>query len=96
MREKVVAVTVGLAMLALFAACSNPGSLREETLLDKNWGRSVEAAKYNQIIDHEAGKNLKPVEGLSGEAAGYSVDRYEKSFKEKAVQQSTTTTAINQ
>ena len=94
MQEKIIATTMALAIVALFAACSNPGSLREETLLDKNWGRSVEAAKFSQIINHDAGKNLKPVEGLSGKAAEYSVDKYEKSFKEKTLQQSTTTTAI--
>lgn len=96
MQKMTIIVTMALGILALSVGCSNPGNLREETLLDKNWGRSVEAAKYNQIIDPEAGKNLQPIEGLGGEAAGYSVDKYEKSFKEKAVQQSTTTTAIKQ
>lgn len=75
-------------MLILFAGCSGPGQLyREETALDKNWGRSVESAKFNQILNPEAGKDLKPVEGLSGDAAGYTVDKYENSFKEKTVQQ---------
>jgi hypothetical protein len=82
-------------LLILIAGCSSTGKLfQEETALDKNWGRSVETAKYNQIIDPEAGKNLKPVEGLSGNAAGNSVDKYEKSFKEKATEQSTATTTI--
>lgn len=75
-------------MLILFAGCSGPGQLyREETALDQNWGRSVESAKFNQILNPEAGKSLKPVEGLSGDAAGYTVDKYENSFKEKTVQQ---------
>jgi hypothetical protein len=82
-------------MLILFAGCSGPGQLyREETALDQNWGRSVETAKFNQILDPEAGKNLKPVEGLSGVAAGHTVDKYETSFKEKTVQQGVLTTTI--
>jgi hypothetical protein len=40
-----------------------------ETLLEKNWGRSYESARYHQILNPEAEKHLKPVEGLSGPAA---------------------------
>jgi hypothetical protein len=81
-------------MLPLFVGCGDAGNLRRETLLDQNWGRSVETAKYNQYLDPEAGKSLTPVEGLDGKAAGYTVDKYENSFKEKTTQQSTATTAI--
>ena len=81
------------AMLALFAGCSSSGPVYEETLLDKNWGRSVETAKYNQILNPEAGKDLAPVEGLSGKAADNSVQKYENSFKKEAKQESTSTTA---
>jgi hypothetical protein len=96
MLKRTIAITAGCAMLALFAGCSNGGNhpFREETLLDKNWGRSVETAKYNQTLDPEAGKNVAPIEGLNGKAAGYTVDKYENSFREKIKQDLPTTTTI--
>jgi hypothetical protein len=69
MLKKTIALTIACAMLALSAGCSSSGPVYEETLLDKNWGRSVETAKYNQILNPDAGKNLTPVEGLDGKAA---------------------------
>jgi len=84
-------------MLALFAGCSGTAGnnpFREETLLDKNWGRSVETAKYNQTLDPEAGKNLAPVEGLDGQAASYAVDKYENSFRKETKPESVRTTSV--
>jgi len=93
MLKKTIALTIACAMLALSAGCSSSGPVYEETLLDKNWGRSVETAKYNQILNPEAGKDLAPVEGLSGKAADNSVQKYENSFKKESKQESTSTTA---
>lgn len=65
-------------------ACSGSSDLTQrETLLDKNWGRSYETAKYNQILNPEAGKNLEPVVGLDGVAAENVVNKYDQGFKEK-------------
>ena len=93
MIKKAIALTMACAMLALFAGCSSSGPVYEETLIDKNWGRSVETAKYNQILNPDAGKNLAPVEGLDGTAADNSVQKYENSFKKESKQESTSTTA---
>ena len=93
MLKKTIALTIACAMLALFAGCSSSGPVYEETLLDKNWGRSVETAKYNQILNPGAEKNLAPVEGLSGMATDNSVQKYENSFKKETKQESTSTTA---
>ena len=98
MLKRTIALTIACAMLALSAGCSSSGPVHEETLLDKNWGRSVETAKYNQILNPEAGKNLTPVEGLSGNAADNSVKKYEGSFKKETIQENTsssTTSAIS-
>jgi len=99
MLKKTIALTIACAMLALFAGCSSSGPVYQETLLDKNWGRSVETAKYNQILNPDAGKNLTPVEGLSGNAADNSVKKYEDSFKKETRQEnmstSTTSTVSN-
>ena len=53
----------------------------EGTPLERNWGKSYEAAKYNQILDPEAGKNTDPVTGLDGEAVSRSNEKYRKSFE---------------
>ena len=65
----------------MFAVLSCSGM--PETLLDKNWGRSYESMLYMQMLDPDAGKNLKPVLGLDGNAASYNVDKYRETFKEK-------------
>ena len=96
MLKRTIAITAACALLGLFAGCSGTAGnnpFREETLLDKNWGRSVETAKYNQTLDPEAGKNLAPVEGLDGKAAGYAVDKYENSFRKETKKESVSTTA---
>jgi hypothetical protein len=93
MSKRTIAITAACAMLTIFAGCSGTGTpFHEETLLDQNWGRSVETAKYNQILNPDAGKNLTPAEGLSGKAAGYSVEKYENSFKKESKQEGTVTT----
>ena len=51
-------------------------------MLDQNWGKSYETAKYNQILNPEASKNLDPVLGLDGQAAESNVEKYRDSFKE--------------
>ncbi len=59
------------------------------TRLEMDYGTSHKLAKYNQILDPEAEKNMKPVTGLDGQAAQSVMDTYRKGF-EKAPQTSTT------
>jgi hypothetical protein len=98
MLKRTIAITAACTTLALFVGCSGTGGIHQETLLDQNWGRSVETAKYNQILNPEAGKDLKSVEGLSGKAAENSVEKYENSFKKETKetkQESMSTTTIS-
>lgn len=76
---------IGVIALAAFLTigifgCSknvaNP--LQTETLLDENWGRSFEAAKFNQTLNPEADKNLASVEGLEGTVAERIMEEYIK------------------
>src|SRR5512139_232096 len=62
--------------IALLTGCSGGTgkTFQPETALDRNWGRSYESAKYNQIANPNAGKSLKPVEGLDGQPAANVVD----------------------
>jgi hypothetical protein len=97
MLKATIEIAAVLAIVAFFAGCAGPegnSPFREETLLDRNWGRSVETAKYSQILDPEAGKNASPVEGLGGNPAGYTIEKYENSFKEKIKVDIPSTTAV--
>jgi hypothetical protein len=61
----------GIAM----AGCAGP------SLLEQNWGRSVETARFNQTLNPQAGENLEPVTGMDGESAGNALEAYRQSFK---------------
>ena len=67
-----------IAGIFVVSACSGP-----ETLSERNWGKSYETATYNQILNPEADKNLKPVDSLDGQAAENDMQRYRDGFKEK-------------
>jgi hypothetical protein len=70
---------IGLtAALLISSGCS-----AKETMLNRNWGSSFESAKSNQILDPEAGKNLDPVLGLDGQAAGANMEKYRQGFKKE-------------
>lgn len=62
MSKHIVIIVMG-AIAAIWVVGCAPSAL------EKNWGRSYESARYNQILNPEAGKNLDPVEGLEGPAA---------------------------
>jgi len=65
----IIAITT--ALLA-FSACGKKPYFEKETMLDRNWGHAYESAKSNQILNPEASKNLDPVTGMDGQAAGSS------------------------
>ena len=73
-----------LGWAIFFTGCSQ---MQKETLSAKNWGRSYETAKFNQILNPEASNNLKPAVDLDGQAANNNVDKYQDSFKEKGSQE---------
>jgi hypothetical protein len=75
-----VGIGLMIAWMALLG-CNGTYTGDQATLLDSNWGRSFEAAKYNQILNPDAGKDLDPVEGLDGRAAEKNMEQYRKSFE---------------
>lgn len=88
MHSRCLFLMVASVLLLLFIGCSNGNiSLRGETEFDKNLGRSYETAKYNQIANPEAGKNINPIEGLEGNAADNAVEGYQDSFKQSKDQE---------
>ena len=77
-----------IAALVIFPSCAtnNKVALQMESKLEKNWGRSFESAKYNQMLNPEAGRTPDPVTGIDGEAAEKNVQKYRKSFEKEAPQ----------
>lgn len=82
----IVIVVMAVFSITLWGCAGNLPETERVEILDRNWGKSFESAKNNQILNPDAGKNLDPPVGLNGEAAGYGVDKYKKSFKKKAEQ----------
>jgi hypothetical protein len=79
-----------MSIMSVVLSCSGTTPANEQTLLERNWGRSFESMRYMQMVDPEAGKNLDPVLGLDGNASHNNVDKYQKSFKETEQKESTT------
>jgi hypothetical protein len=76
-------VTIILVLMVSFSIFSGCARTQKETMLDRNWGRSFESAKYNQILNPEAGKDLEPVVGLDGQAAEKNMEKYRKGFEKE-------------
>lgn len=82
MLKRYFLIVVIFCGLLFILSCSGKAPFQRESLLDRNWGRSYEAAIYNQMLNPDAAKNLEPVLNLDGAAAGYNVNKYKSSFKE--------------
>ena len=87
MLEKYFKIFAMVGWLIVCLGCNQKTILQKDTMLDKNWGRSYETAKYRQLLNPEASKYLDPVVGLDGQAAGHNVEKYRDSFKEKSRQE---------
>jgi hypothetical protein len=72
---------IALAFLIGISGCRGGNiSFQDETALEKNWGRSYELMKYNQIANPDAGKTVEPATDLDGIAADKAVEKYRDSF----------------
>ena len=87
----ILIVLLTVLSLTLWGCAGNLPQGKRADILDMNWGKSLETAKNNQILNPDASENLDPVLGLDGQAAEYTVNKYKKSF-EKDVPIKTTTT----
>ena len=78
-------IIVGIiAVVGMVSACSGT-----DTLSQRNWGKSYETAAYNQMLNPDADKTLKPVDSLDGQAAENNLQRYRNGFKAKEQNQTT-------
>ena len=73
-----------IVALVMFPSCGGKPLVQKDTMLERNWGRSYESAKYNQMLNPEAGKNPDPVIGMDGQAAEGTTEKYRKGFKEES------------
>ena len=80
MITRTIQTTLVAAAVAMVFGCSS-GAFKKDTLMDHNWGKSQETARYQQISNPDAGKDTEPVVGLDGDAAERNLNRYRKSFE---------------
>lgn len=73
-------ITTFFVALSLCLGCQ--GNYHKQTKLERNWGKSFESTKTNQILNPDAGKSLDPVEGFDGQSAERVVIKYRKGFED--------------
>ena len=89
MLKRHLLITV-IITLATFTWACGVTPFHKDSTLNKNWGRSYETAKYNQILNPETADKLDPPTGLDGIPSTNNVKKYKDSFK-KSEPKSTTT-----
>jgi hypothetical protein len=75
---RMVFACLGIGVVMLTGCAVGP------TRLEADYGRSVNIATANQILDPAAQQNLAPVYGFDGEAAQLTIDRYRSTFEKAA------------
>ena len=72
-------IIIGLVIISFlsFTGCFSP------TRLETDYGTSHKLSKFNQILNPEAEKDLKPVEGFDGTAAEATKEKYDKGFEKE-------------
>jgi hypothetical protein len=83
MLNRSLIITGLIVALVIFPSCGGKPLVQKDTLLERNWGRSYESAKYNQMLNPDAGKNLEPVVGTDGQTAQRAIEKYRKGESKK-------------
>lgn len=74
MRTHIAIAVVFLFSAGLLASCA-------PTRVEMDYGTSHKLQMVNQIANPDAGKDLKPVEGLDGQAAANAMTKHRKDFE---------------
>jgi hypothetical protein len=77
MRNTIAIIAILSFTAGLLISCAAP------TRLETDYGTSYKLQKYNQIANPDAEKNLKPVEGLDGQAAAAAMTKRQKEFEKQ-------------
>jgi hypothetical protein len=80
MFKKLFALATLVTILSITTGCAQ----MQQSRLEQDYGTSAKLAKFNQILNPDADKNLEPVNGLSGNAAQENMKKYEKNFEKPA------------
>jgi len=86
-RSLVLIGVVAMGLVLLGCAETNPFErdyFAGPSRLEKDFGRSFELQKVNQIADPDAEKDLEPVTGLDGKASQATIEKYRKEFEKPA------------
>jgi len=83
---KIYSVFIGLiVVIMLLTGCTyrnaNLETWKGDYRVKEDDGNSYRLAIYNQTLNPEAEKDLKPVYGLEGEAANAVIERHRKGFE---------------
>lgn len=77
MRRLLFLFACAIAIMTFLSACT-------ASRLEADYGTSHKLAKFNQILNPDAEKNLETVEGVNGVVAQNVVEKYESGFTEKS------------
>lgn len=77
MRKTIAIIAILSFTAGLLISCAAP------TRVETDYGTSYKLQKYNQIANPDAEKNLKPVEGLDGQAAAAAMTKRQKEFEKQ-------------
>ena len=77
MHKLSLTIIAGMVLTLLAVGCG-------PTRTQMDFGTSYQLAKFNQIQNPQAEKNLEPVEGMDGQAAQNAVEKYHKDFEKPA------------
>jgi hypothetical protein len=98
MKKKIVLLLGLLAIITLAIGCATYVAVDTErgriyrliesdftgpTRVELDYGTSYNLAKYGQILNPEAEKNLEPVVGMDGQVTEIVVDKYRKGFEKE-------------
>ena len=76
-----IGLLVGLSVMFLGCAGNLPQTQRAD-VVDAHYGKSMETAANDQILNPEAGKEPTPVEGFDGKSADTQMEKYREALKE--------------
>ena len=84
----IIGLLVGLSVM-FFGCAGNLPQPERTDVIDAHYGKALETAINDQILNPEAGREPTPVEGFDGRAANAQMDKYRETLKEKQeIQQS--------
>lgn len=79
MKKMMMIIGITIVFPVLFGC--NSYKTQRELVMDKNWGRSYETARFNQTENPDAGETLIEDQGIDGTVAGYNHSKYKKAFQ---------------